>query len=154
MKRSDPYRPVIINSINVHPVPIITPGTLYVSLSGNLTYDLPRRISIQLEVRKYFIGIPTYENICANLETYEKRSRCPRRLRPFNVQCYCPFKAGVFNIKDLAVNIPKIGGHAGAFIKGEYKVKFRILDENRDELGCLELNFSMKRRHRGWLFKI
>ena len=59
----------------------------------------------------------TYENICLNLERYEKRQRCPKRLRHLDIQCYCPFHAGVFSVKNLAVNIPKIGGYAGSFVK-------------------------------------
>lgn len=39
-------------------------------------------------------------------------------------------------------------------LQGDYEVVFRFLDENKDELGCLEVKFSMKKRHRGWLFKI
>ncbi|KAL5011483.1 hypothetical protein ScPMuIL_010034 [Solemya velum] len=147
-------------------MPIITPGTLYVSLAGNVTHELPRRISIELVVKKYLIGIPfmlpcfndrigscTYENICAYLDQYQKR-RCPRTLRHHRLRCHCPFLAGDFSFKDIPLNIPKIGGFAGAFVNGDYEVVFRFLDEDKEELGCLELKFSMKKRHRGWLFKI
>lgn len=57
-------------------------------------------------------------------------------------------------MKNLAVNIPKIGGYAGSFVKGDYAVNFRVLDENDDELGCLNLRFAMKKRNKGWLFRI
>ncbi|XP_069130901.1 ganglioside GM2 activator-like isoform X1 [Argopecten irradians] len=165
----NPHRPIFFYDFKANPIPIITPGTLYVSMAGNISYDLPRRISIKLEVKKYFIGIAflvpcfdsnigscTYDNICANLETFERRQRCPKRLRNFNIQCHCPFQAGEFNFKDLALNIPKIGGFAGAFVKvrGDYEVVFKVLDENTEELGCLNLRFTIKRRHKGWLFKI
>jgi hypothetical protein len=38
-------------------------------------------------------------------------------LRDHQIQCYCPFRAGTFSFKNLAINIPKIGGFAGAFVK-------------------------------------
>lgn len=38
--------------------------------------------------------------------------------------------------------------------QGDYKLELNILDEDRAELGCLQLTFSMKKRHQGWLFKI
>lgn len=51
-------RSVIFNNLLLFPTPIITPGTLYISMSGNITRDLPRKLSIQLTVHKYWIGIP------------------------------------------------------------------------------------------------
>ncbi|KAK3100685.1 hypothetical protein FSP39_023796 [Pinctada imbricata] len=135
-------------------------------MAGNISYTLPRRLSIKLEVTKYWIGIPimvpcfdkvgscTYENICSNLEVYERRKRCPKRIRKYKLPCYCPFQAGEFRVKDLAINIPKIGGYAGALVKGDYGVVVKLLDENYDELGCVDMKFSMKKRHRGWLFRI
>jgi hypothetical protein len=60
-------------------------------------------------------GLPfIYSNI---LEGNSKYERCPKRLRHLDIQCYCPFHAGVFSVKNLAVNIPKIGGYAGSFVK-------------------------------------
>lgn len=165
---SNPQRPIFFHHVKIHPNPIVTPGTLEFSMAGNITYALPRRLSIKMKVTKYFfnripfslpcfdnqIGSCTYENICLNLERYEKRQRCPKRLRHLDIQCYCPFHAGVFSVKNLAVNIPKIGGYAGSFVKGDYAVNIRILDEDTDELGCLDLRFSMKKRNKGWLFRI
>ncbi|CAG2256765.1 ganglioside GM2 activator-like isoform X1 [Mytilus galloprovincialis] len=167
---SDPNRPILFHHVKIHPNPIVTPGTLELSMAGNITHDLPRRISIEMKVTKYFfnripfslpcfenqIGSCTYDNICQNLERFEKRQRCPKRLRHLDIQCYCPFHAGVFSVKNLAVNIPRIGGYAGSFVKvrGDYAVNFRILDEDSGELGCLNLRFAMKKRNKGWLFRI
>jgi hypothetical protein len=39
-------------------------------------------------------------------------------------------------------------------LQGDYKLVMSMYDDEREELGCLELRFSMKKRHRGWLFKI
>ncbi|WAR00418.1 hypothetical protein MAR_024790, partial [Mya arenaria] len=134
---SEVDRPLQFYDVKAHPVPIVTPGTLYVSFRGNITYDLPRDISFELGLVKYFIGIP------------------------FPLPCFdsslgscCPFKSGEFNVKNLPLNIPKIRGFARAFIRGDYGLKLRVLDSESTELGCLQLEFSVKKRYRGWLFKI
>ena len=54
----NPDRPLWVFEFRASPVPIITPGTLYVSFRGNITRDLPRTLSIELRVVKYLIGIP------------------------------------------------------------------------------------------------
>ena len=54
----NPNRPVHFYDVRLSPIPIVTPGTLYISLAGNISYTLPRRLSIKLEVTKYWIGIP------------------------------------------------------------------------------------------------
>ncbi|XP_067662986.1 ganglioside GM2 activator-like [Haliotis asinina] len=159
-------RPIHFYDVKASPMPVIIPGTLYVSFTGNVTEDLPRRVSVELSIMKYFFGIPfmipcfdnhigscTYDNICHRLEKYEQ-SGCPKTLRAYNVQCHCPFQAGDFTVSRVPVNVPKIHGFAGALINGDYELVLSILDENRSQLGCLELKFSMKKRHRGWLFKI
>ena len=51
-------RPIFFHDVQAYPIPIITPGTLYVSMLGNVTYTLPRMISVKMTVTKYFIGIP------------------------------------------------------------------------------------------------
>ncbi|XP_048775360.2 ganglioside GM2 activator-like isoform X1 [Ostrea edulis] len=178
-KRNDPEfwyndcgaenRSVIFNNLLLFPTPIITPGTLYISMNGNITRELPRRLSIQLVVNKYWIGIPfmlpcfnnqigscLYEDICDNLAAFERRRRCPKMLRDHQIQCYCPFHAGTFSFKNLAINIPKIGGFAGAFVKvrGDYGVTIKVLDESKAELGCVEMKLSLKKRNKGWLFRI
>ena len=51
-------RSVIFNSLVLFPTPIITPGTLYISMDGSIARELPRKLSIQLTVHKYWIGIP------------------------------------------------------------------------------------------------
>ncbi|XP_052797043.1 ganglioside GM2 activator-like isoform X2 [Mya arenaria] len=163
---SEVDRPLQFYDVKAHPVPIVTPGTLYVSFRGNITYDLPRDISFELGLVKYFIGIPfplpcfdsslgscTYHDICDNLKHYEYAG-CPRSLRQYGLQCSCPFKSGEFNVKNLPLNIPKIRGFARAFIRGDYGLKLRVLDSESTELGCLQLEFSVKKRYRGWLFKI
>lgn len=40
------------------------------------------------------------------------------------------------------------------YFQGDYAVNFRILDEDSGELGCLNLRFAMKKRNKGWLFRI
>ncbi|KAL3878934.1 hypothetical protein ACJMK2_031258 [Sinanodonta woodiana] len=126
--RKDPRRPIVFYDVRVHPMPIVTPGTVYLTFSGNITKDLPRGISVELGVVKYMIGIPfplpcfdnhlgscLYSNICANLAEYEYRG-CPKKFKQYNIQCYCPFQAGDFSLRNLPLNIPKIGGFAGAFV--------------------------------------
>lgn len=71
-----------------------------------------------------------YENICFNLERFEQRRRCPKRLRHLDIQCYCPFRAGAFSVKNLAVNIPKIGGYAGSFVKVRVSILLDLLFYN------------------------
>nr|KAG5705442.1 hypothetical protein BaRGS_004569 [Batillaria attramentaria] len=110
---SDPDRPIHFSTVRAHPIPVIVPGTLYVTLAGNLTSDLPRRLT-----------------------------------------CHCPFLAGPFSVHNLALNVPRVHGYAGSLLNGDYKLVLTILGEQRVQLGCLELKFSMKKRHRGWLFKI
>ena len=68
-----------------------------------------------------------YEDICDNLAAFERRRRCPRMLRGYKIPCYCPFRAGNFSVKNLAVNIPKIGGFAGAFVKVRVSIGFFFL---------------------------
>ncbi|XP_041357547.1 ganglioside GM2 activator-like [Gigantopelta aegis] len=127
----DPTRPIHFYNIKAHPMPIIIPGTLYVSMVGNVTHDLPRRITIEMSIMKYFFGIPfmipcfdnrigscTYNNICQKLERYETNG-CPRTLRHFNMQCHCPLLAGEFTI----LKVP-----------GDYELVLNILDENKKEL--------------------
>ena len=53
---SDPYRPIRFLTVKAHPIPVIVPGTLYVTMVGNVTYDLPRRLSVELSIMKYFFG--------------------------------------------------------------------------------------------------
>jgi hypothetical protein len=55
---ADPDRPLRFYDVKAHPIPIITPGTLYVSFKGNISRDLPRTIAIELGLVKYFVGIP------------------------------------------------------------------------------------------------
>lgn len=71
-----------------------------------------------------YIFSSLYEDICDNLAAFERRRRCPRMLRDYKIQCYCPFRAGTFSFKNLAVNIPKIGGFAGAFVKVRVSIGF------------------------------
>lgn len=71
-----------------------------------------------------YIFSSLYEDICDNLAAFERRRRCPRMLRDYKIQCYCPFRAGTFSFKNLAVNIPKIGGFAGAFVKVRVSIDF------------------------------
>lgn len=71
-----------------------------------------------------YIFFSLYEDICDNLAAFERRRRCPRMLRDYKIQCYCPFRAGTFSFKNLAVNIPKIGGFAGAFVKVRVSIDF------------------------------
>ena len=40
------------------------------------------------------------------------------------------------------------------YFQGDYELVLNIFGENKKVLGCLEMKFSMKKRHRGWLFKI
>ncbi|XP_050416839.1 ganglioside GM2 activator [Patella vulgata] len=163
---TNPNRPIYFTQVSASPMPIIIPGTLYVSLSGNITYDLPRRLSLEISITKYFFGVPfmipcinsyigscTYDNICARFEQYES-SGCPRSLWGYGIQCHCPVAATDFSIKKIPVNVPKIHGFAAPLINGNYALTVSILGENRVELGCLEVKFSMKKRHRGWIFKI
>ena len=74
----------------------------------------------------YFL-FSLYEDICDNLAAFERRRRCPRMLRGYKIPCYCPFRAGNFSVKNLAVNIPKIGGFAGAFVKVRVSIGFFFL---------------------------
>ncbi|XP_060590967.1 ganglioside GM2 activator-like isoform X1 [Ruditapes philippinarum] len=165
---ADPDRPLRFYDVKAHPIPIITPGTLYVSFKGNISRDLPRTIAIELGLVKYFVGIPfplpcfdnrlgscSYYNICDNLQKYELLG-CPKTIKQYGVQCSCPFKAGEFNVRNLPLNIPKVRGFARAFIRvrGDYGLTLRILDDDSTELGCLRLGFSVKKRYKGWLFKI
>ncbi|CAL1534866.1 unnamed protein product, partial [Lymnaea stagnalis] len=148
------------------PMPVIVPGTLYVTLSGNLTSDLPRRVNVYINIKKYFFGFPfsvpcfsdgigscSYENICRQLEQYEATG-CPKALRHFGIPCHCPFSPGHFNITHLPINVPRIHGLATTLVNGDYQLELRIIEEDGPELGCLRVNFSLKKRHRGWLFKI
>ena len=43
-----------------------------------------------------------------------------------------------------------------SYFQGDYGLTFRVLDHDDGyrELGCLQLNFAMKKRYKGWLFKI
>ncbi|XP_052282673.1 ganglioside GM2 activator-like isoform X2 [Dreissena polymorpha] len=163
---TEPGRPLRFFEVKANPVPIVTPGTLYVSFRGNITRDLPRDISFEIGLTKYLIGIPfplpcfdsslgscMYYNICDNLQKYEVMG-CPKTLKQYGVQCSCPFKAGEINVKNLPLNIPKVRGFAQAFIRGDYGLKLRVLDGHSKELGCIQLGFSVKKRYRGWLFKI
>ncbi|XP_005100086.1 ganglioside GM2 activator [Aplysia californica] len=109
---------------------------------------------VQAEWKPVSYGGPgTYENICHSLETYESMG-CPRAMRHHGLYCYCPFTAGKFHFKNLPVNMPKVHGFAGALLNGDYELELRIHEEEGDELGCLHIKFSMKKRNRGWLFKI
>ena len=54
----DADRPLRIYEVKANPIPIVTPGTLYVSFKGNLTEDLPNVLSVELQWVKYFVGIP------------------------------------------------------------------------------------------------
>ncbi|KAL4230947.1 Ganglioside GM2 activator [Mactra antiquata] len=163
---ADTDRPLRFHDVKAHPVPIITPGTLYVSFNGNITQDLPDTLAIELGLVKYFVGIPfplpcfdsrlgscVYHNICDNLHEYEHIG-CPKTLKQYGLQCNCPFRAGEFNVRNLPLNIPKVRGFARAFIRGDYGLTLRVLSEDSKELGCLRLGFSVKKRFRGWLFKI
>ncbi|XP_076446909.1 ganglioside GM2 activator-like [Babylonia areolata] len=163
---TDPHRPIRFLAVKAHPIPVIVPGTLYVTMAGNVTYDLPRRLTVELSIMKYIFGfaitVPclkgrigscTYENICASLERFERR-RCPRSLRRHGLPCHCPFRAGEFSVHDLPLNVPKVHGYAASLLNGDYRLTLSVYDEEHIQLGCLELKFSMKKRHRGWLFKI
>ncbi|XP_013082210.2 ganglioside GM2 activator-like [Biomphalaria glabrata] len=157
---------IYFDYVHATPMPVIVPGTLFVTVLGNVTMDLPRRVNVYLEIKKYIFGFPftvpcfngglgscTFENICRQLEQYEAVG-CPKALRHFGIQCHCPFAAGHFNLTRLPINIPKISGLAKSLVNGDYLLELRINEEDGPELGCLRVNFSMKRRHKGWLFKI
>lgn len=55
---SDPDRLIHFHEVKAHPMPIIVPGTLYVTFAGNFTSDLPRRLTVELNIMKYFFGFP------------------------------------------------------------------------------------------------
>lgn len=40
------------------------------------------------------------------------------------------------------------------YYQGDYELELRINEEDGEELGCLHVKFSMKKRSKGWLFKI
>ncbi|GFO09267.1 ganglioside gm2 activator [Plakobranchus ocellatus] len=154
------------HTVEATPIPVVLPGTLYLSMSGNLTSDLPRRVNLYLAVTKYFFGFPfvvpclsngvgscSYENICATLDHYEKHG-CPAALQHYGVQCFCPFTAGEFNLVDVPVTIPKVQGFASAILNGDYELQVKLVEEDGPVLGCLRIKFTMKKRSRGWLFKI
>ncbi|RUS82999.1 hypothetical protein EGW08_009236, partial [Elysia chlorotica] len=94
-----------------------------------------------------------YENICASLEAYEKYG-CPPALGDYGVQCHCPFRAGEFNLVNVPVSIPKIEGFASPLLNGDYELQVQLVEEDGPVLGCLKVKFTMRRRSRGWLFKI
>lgn len=163
---TDPQRPIRIRYVRISPMPVVIPGTLYLSMGGTLTHDLPRRLTIDLSVTKYIfkmsfelpcfdsrVGSCVYENVCNSLEKYQIFG-CPKGLTDKNIRCHCPFLAGDFQIDKVPLNIPKLNGLAGAFINGNYKLQMRILGDQREELGCLEMKFSVRKRHKGWFFKI
>ncbi|GFR71066.1 ganglioside GM2 activator [Elysia marginata] len=121
---------VHFHTVEATPIPVVVPGVLYLSLAGNVSADIPRRVNVYLSVKKYFFGFPfsvpclsngvgscTYENICASLEAYEKYG-CPPALGN-GVQCHCPFNAGEFNLVDVPVNIPKIEGFASPLLNAK-----------------------------------
>lgn len=39
-------------------------------------------------------------------------------------------------------------------LQGDYGVSIKVLDEFMTELGCVEMKLSLKKRHKGWLFRI
>ncbi|PVD34726.1 hypothetical protein C0Q70_06003 [Pomacea canaliculata] len=106
---SDPDRLIHFHEVKAHPMPIIVPGTLYVTFAGNFTSDLPRRLTVELNIMN------TYDNVCASLERFEGR-RCPRSLRQRGLQCHCPFLAGHFAVSDLPLNVPRVKGYAGSLL--------------------------------------
>ncbi|CAG5114822.1 unnamed protein product [Candidula unifasciata] len=152
--------------VDASPNPVIIPGTLHISMSGNVTSDLPRRVNVYMGMKKYLFGFPftvpclatgigscSYENLCASLEQYEVNG-CPGPLRHLGFPCHCPFLAGDFSLTDIPLNIPKIQGFASTLLNGDYELELRISEEDGEELGCLHVKFSMKKRSKGWLFKI
>ncbi|XP_076468423.1 ganglioside GM2 activator-like [Babylonia areolata] len=163
---SDPQRPIMFGLVKARPIPVVVPGTLYVTLKGSMTSQLPRHLTIELHVMKYIFGFPftvpclrgrigscTYDDFCSSLERFEERP-CPRRLQRYGVPCRCHVQAGNFSVQDLPLNVPKVQGYAASLLNGDYKLVISVYDIDHVELGCLELQFTVKKRHSGWLFKI
>lgn len=44
--------------------------------------------------------------------------------------------------------------HFCLYFQGDYGVTIKVLDEFMTELGCVEMKLSLKKRHKGWLFRI
>ncbi|XP_029639008.1 ganglioside GM2 activator-like [Octopus sinensis] len=159
------HRVITINHVRINPMPIVAPGTVYLSMAGTLSHDLPRRLTVDLNVTKYIFKVPfrlpcfnrrfgscMYDNICNSLEKYQIYG-CPKELTDKNLRCHCPFLNGNFRIDKLPLSIPKFGGFAGPLINGHYKLHVRVLGDEKEELGCLELKFSIRKRSKGWFFK-
>lgn len=44
--------------VDASPNPVVIPGTLHITMSGNVTSDLPRRVNVYLSMKKYLFGFP------------------------------------------------------------------------------------------------
>ncbi|KAK0041561.1 ganglioside GM2 activator, partial [Biomphalaria pfeifferi] len=49
---------IYFDYVHATPMPVIVPGTLFVTVLGNVTMDLPRRVNVYLEIKKYIFGFP------------------------------------------------------------------------------------------------
>ena len=49
---------VHFHTVQATPIPVVLPGVLYLSLAGNVSADLPRRVNVYLNVKKFIYGFP------------------------------------------------------------------------------------------------
>ncbi|XP_059165004.1 ganglioside GM2 activator-like [Physella acuta] len=152
--------------VQVSPLPIQVPGTMFLSMSVNVTSDLPRRVNVYLSLRKYFLGfffnVPcmsrgigscSYENICAMLEAYELTG-CPDTFQDFGLNCHS--MPGVKPMVMHVINSPNKNQLTTACQPyaeyGDYQFEIKIVEDEGRDLACLQVNFSVETVSHSWLF--
>jgi len=139
-----------ITSLSLKPDPIYFPGVATIGFAvvfqEDISADAKLNGSLVLELMErsgQFIKIPcignigscSYNDICGMMQAIQQ---CPPEFLDNNIPCRCPFNKGKYKLDDLSVEID-----ASVFLPGTYRATVKINDDNKGQLGCYVLNFTI-----------
>nr|XP_015205252.1 PREDICTED: ganglioside GM2 activator-like isoform X1 [Lepisosteus oculatus] len=148
-----PKNDLVIKNLNF-PNTIYVPGSVTVSLLGELKVPIEAPLRIEVQVKKravwFWMKVPclfkygscTYRNICEKLNKVFPGNSCPSRIVSYGGSCRCPIKPGVLNVPPTTFHIPKV--RLPSFLAGgTYKVQIKAIS-GKKEIVCFQTTVSMK----------
>ncbi|XP_041354105.1 ganglioside GM2 activator-like [Gigantopelta aegis] len=142
---------VHVTKFDIEPKPVLLPGTISVTLEGDISHRLGHQVTMDIIVEKqllgtwvrvpctgthYNVGTCHYTDPCNYLRTFERDGQCPPQLQNNGIQCTCPFDP-----KQL--RLTRAGFHIGAVTHGfegflrdnnEYQVTIKLNDKHNADV--------------------
>ncbi|XP_013394534.1 ganglioside GM2 activator [Lingula anatina] len=136
-----------------HPVPV--PGTFGVSFDADVTKTINGPLKVKLELQRkvtfFWVPIPclfgygscTYDGICDWAAQWKAPSKCPPELANHNIPCTCPYPKGRISMNNQQFTVGALPTGLGWLADGTYWGKIKMLEQNGNEIGCVELTVEI-----------